>query len=740
MDPFNPEVKKEDDIDESSPSTVNPDASLYSQCGILRSIKEESEERENYQFMDEVKEEIDIKIEEEEVPSPDDSLMLCSQERPSLKEDRGKKRLDRMSQPPAKKRCHSNEDDIRKFKEYWTEKFGMIKKDKRALCIFCSDTVVCRTSSVKRHFESVHKNLNSKTEEEQRELIFRELSKMKKQAETCMNVISGRPSSNLVAGSFEISKVIAQHGKPLSDGEYIKEAWLECAPFLFDDFSEKEKIIQRIKDLSVSRKTVKDRILKLERNTAEQLTKDLSSCKFFSICVDESTDITSSARLAIIARFCRGDEVCEEMVALASLPEHTTGAEICKTVVNELSTRQIDIAKVVSATTDGAPNMTCEKVGFVNLLAKNVGHPLIGFHCIIHEEALCAKAGLKELQEVMQTVTKVVNYISGQPVNKRQFQILLNEVESVYKGPKMYNRVCWLSRGLVLKRFVECLDEIKLYLNDQQVSYHELFDIVWVCKLMFFADFCEHLNELNIKLQGSGKTLDIMFGYIKAFEMKLEVFKRDVDNERFRYFPNLKRYINDLQKDDRTDHKCLQKLFVNIIESTVRQFFTRFAKFRELEETVKFIKFPDSIKMDELNLQMFSWIDMDDFEMQLIEFQSSSIWKQKFVDLRVDLENIEKERLEMGVTKRNAENEVLRTWNTIPENYVCLKKLATALLTMFSSTYACKSLFSLMNFVKSCNRSSMMDETGSACISLMVTRYKPNIKSLSSVMQQQKSH
>ncbi len=95
-----------------------------------------------------------------------------------------------------------------------------------------------------------------------------------------------------------------------------------------------------------------------------------------------------------------------------------------------------------------------------------------------------------------------------------------------------------------------------------------------VCKLMFFTIFWEHLYELKIKLQGSGKTLDVIFGYIKAFEMKLEVFKRDVDNEKFRYFPNLKRYINDLQKDDRTDHKCLQKLFVNIIESTVRQFST----------------------------------------------------------------------------------------------------------------------------------------------------------------------
>ena len=58
-----------------------------------------------------------------------------------------------------------------------------------------------------------------------------------------MNFIPGRSSSNLVAANFEVSKVIAQHGKPLSDGDYIKEAWLECAPFLFDNFAEKEKTI-----------------------------------------------------------------------------------------------------------------------------------------------------------------------------------------------------------------------------------------------------------------------------------------------------------------------------------------------------------------------------------------------------------------------------------------------------------------------------------------------------------------
>ena len=131
----------------------------------------------------------------------------------------------------------------------------------------------------------------------------------------------------------------------------------------------------------------------------------------------------------------------------------------------------------------------------------------------------------------MQTVTKVVNCISARALHKRQFQVLLNEVESVYKGLKLYNNVRWLSQGLVLKRFVERFNEIKIFLNDHHIFYQELFNYKWVFKLMFFADFCEHLNEINVKLQCSAKTLDVTFGYIKAFGKKLEVFKKDIGNK-----------------------------------------------------------------------------------------------------------------------------------------------------------------------------------------------------------------
>jgi hypothetical protein len=51
---------------------------------------------------------------------------------------------------------------------------------------------------------------------------------------------------------------------------------------------------------------------------------------------------------------------------------------------------------------------------------------------------------------------------------------------------------------------------------------------MWISTLMFFTGLSVHLNELNLKLQGKGKRFDVMFGYIKSFELKLEVFKIDL--------------------------------------------------------------------------------------------------------------------------------------------------------------------------------------------------------------------
>ncbi|GFW04666.1 general transcription factor II-I repeat domain-containing protein 2A [Trichonephila clavipes] len=72
------------------------------------------------------------------------------------------------------------------------------------------------------------------------------------------------------AASYSAANAIARHGKPFQEGEFLREAWLACAPSLFDDFDNKDKIIQRIKDVPLSRNTMEDRILKLAENVTDQ--------------------------------------------------------------------------------------------------------------------------------------------------------------------------------------------------------------------------------------------------------------------------------------------------------------------------------------------------------------------------------------------------------------------------------------------------------------------------------------
>ncbi|GFW57014.1 dipeptidyl peptidase 3 [Trichonephila clavipes] len=80
-----------------------------------------------------------------------------------------------------------------------------------------------------------------------------------------------------------------------------------------------------------------------------------------------------------------------------------------------------------------------KKNGFISLFETDVGHSILECHCIIHQQALCAKSGLTTLDNVITLVTKIVNLISSQALNKRKFDALLDEVNSVYNGLIMYN-------------------------------------------------------------------------------------------------------------------------------------------------------------------------------------------------------------------------------------------------------------------------------------------------------------
>ncbi|GFV45829.1 general transcription factor II-I repeat domain-containing protein 2A [Trichonephila clavipes] len=132
----------------------------------------------------------------------------------------------------------------------------MINKGDKAVCVLFSGTVVCRTSSVKRHFETNHRSFCEKSEPEQKELIASTIKDRNKQSTSMFKYVSKKCHTSVA--SYSAANAIARHGIPFQEGEFLKEAWLACAPSLFDDFDNKDKIIQRIKDVPLSRNAMKD--------------------------------------------------------------------------------------------------------------------------------------------------------------------------------------------------------------------------------------------------------------------------------------------------------------------------------------------------------------------------------------------------------------------------------------------------------------------------------------------------
>ena len=53
-------------------------------------------------------------------------------------------------------------------------------------------------------------------------------------------------------------------------------------------------------------------------------------------------------------------------------------------------------------------------------------------------------------------------------------------------------------------------------------------DEKWLVKLMFLADNTTHLNELSLRLQGTGQTVMCLFEVWKGFVSKLNVYTRDI--------------------------------------------------------------------------------------------------------------------------------------------------------------------------------------------------------------------
>ena len=123
----------------------------------------------------------------------------------------------------------------------------------------------------------------------------------------------------------------------------------------------------------------------------------------------------------------------------------------------------MDLSTLCEIATDGARAMSGTGIGFVGLLKsalkeKTISDNIAVFHCIIHQQNLCAKS--LKFKHVLSLVTKAVIFIRARGLNHRQFQKFLNDLDTEHQDLTYFSEVRWLSKGSMLRRFYELQNEV----------------------------------------------------------------------------------------------------------------------------------------------------------------------------------------------------------------------------------------------------------------------------------------
>uniref|UniRef100_A0A8C7WW76 General transcription factor II-I repeat domain-containing protein 2-like n=1 Tax=Oryzias sinensis TaxID=183150 RepID=A0A8C7WW76_9TELE len=274
----------------------------------------------------------------------------------------------------------------------------------------------------------------------------------------------------------------------------------------------------------------------MSRDIRDQLTVKSKDFVAFSLACDENTDISDPVQLLVFVRGINADmEITQELAGLETLRGTTRGEDLFAVVSRVLEKYHLSWDKMVGITTDAAPAMIEKKAGLTALVSQKVsecGGKAAQYHCILHQEQLCAKT--IGLADVVRDVVKIINCIRSKALSHRQFRAFWMKLILF-----LTIRRRWLSRGNVLKRFFELRQLMAEFLSSTSRDTLIASDKRWIFDIAFMVDITD-LNNLNVKLQGKVPIITELFDHIKAFQMKLQLLCRHLSAGNLAHFPSLR--------------------------------------------------------------------------------------------------------------------------------------------------------------------------------------------------------
>lgn len=567
------------------------------------------------------------------------------------------------------------------------------------MCVICSKHLSndsMRPGKLMRHLHTMHPEYKSKPVEFFQNELVNKTSQITSLAKFT------KLTDNLLKASFEVAFMIAKSKKPYT----IAEELILPAAIKICEIIHSDKIANPLKSIPISNDSINRRIDSMGYNIKSKLITRIKQSTYFAIQLDESTDITNYAKLMVFVRYAHNFEIYDDLLFLGEFLTTTKGIDIFLKVNEFFIDNRLEWMKCIGICSDGAAAMTGRYSGFiaeVKKISPNAKH----INCLIHREQLVFRKICPEINEVMCSVIKIVNYIKNRAVNSRLFSTLCKEMGSLHKVLLYHTEIRWLSRGKVLNRIIELKDELRLFLLDKNPDLASLFNNQkWMCLLFYLADFFDKVNQLNLSLQGKYTNIIVLNTKLVAFQQKLSYWSNEFNSGNIEIFPCLDEFL--------TSNEILLPIDV---KSTIMN---------HLEETkLFFAKYFPNIDRD----KKYDWIRTP-FAPTL---QYDHIpWKvrEELIEIRSD------NTLEIEFNSKS----ISEFWLRRQEEYPTIANEALLNLIPFATTYLCETAFSSLLLIKNKHRSCLSNNLIEQNLRICVSDISPDIDDLCQEMQSHPSH
>ena len=233
------------------------------------------------------------------------------------------------------------------FNDEWFVQYFVTQQNTNAICLICQNKIAClKEFNIKRHYNSLHlKQCGGILGQ----LRVDKANKLKRllQGQQKMILVYKDDSQITTKLRYKISKAIAEKGKAFSDGEFVKHCLM-----IFAERARPEKKYL-IEQIGLSRFTVRHRTDALSSHLEDILAENASKFSYYSLAVDESTDIIDTAQLVVFIHGVTDEfQIKEEFLDLASMKSTTTGENLTLEVLKMTKKYQLDPKKLSGLTKD----------------------------------------------------------------------------------------------------------------------------------------------------------------------------------------------------------------------------------------------------------------------------------------------------------------------------------------------------------------------------------------------------